>query len=269
MYIKYLRPRNTDERSPVVCTGSDGQGSSLHLVAHLADRFRGRPHKPHPRVVARLRKVRALREKAVAWVDGIHVVFLKAKPEQKVNPCFHGARRSTQAEHLTQRQSEQSSKKRWEPAKSEQQLPSWTERVSSGSLNTVCSQIQGKLVAMGASPGRSGETGMPEASGCSVMNGDIFSLVTGSRSIISSSSKTRLLQFHFIRSHICSTCRCEIFCSLRRRTANERKNTKGIERLQETGSENCTICFSLLRTDDVKGLADSSSSTAVVMSTVR
>lgn len=111
MYIKYLRPRNTDERSPVVCTGSDGQGSSLHLVAHLADRFRGRPHKPHPRVVARLRKVGALREKAVAWVDGIHAVFLKAKPEQKVNPCFHGARCSTQAEHHTQRQSEQSSKK--------------------------------------------------------------------------------------------------------------------------------------------------------------
>lgn len=69
----------TQEKSPVARTGSDSQRSSLHFVSHLADRFRGRPHEPHPGVGASLREVGPLRQEAVAWVDGVYVIFLKGK----------------------------------------------------------------------------------------------------------------------------------------------------------------------------------------------
>lgn len=67
-----------------MCTGGDGQGSSFHFVAHLVDRFRGRTHEPHPGVGARLREVRALGEKAVAGVDGVHVVFLEGSRNRRL-----------------------------------------------------------------------------------------------------------------------------------------------------------------------------------------
>jgi len=57
-------------------TCADGQGTSLHLVAHLADRFRRRSNEPHAGVHAGLGEVRALRQEAVARVDGVHVVVL-------------------------------------------------------------------------------------------------------------------------------------------------------------------------------------------------
>lgn len=132
--IKYLRPRNTAEKSRVMRTGSDGQGSSLHFVAHLVDRFRGRPHKPHPSVGARLRKVRPLREKAVAWVDGVHVVFLNGSQNRRFTFALMGL-----VALPNQNTSHSVRASRAENRQQNPQLPSWTEWVISGSPNTICS----------------------------------------------------------------------------------------------------------------------------------
>lgn len=80
----------TEEKSPVARTGSDGQRSSLHFVSHLADRFWGRPHEPHPGVGAGLREVGPLREETVAWVDGVHVIFLNGKQSARLTFAWEG-----------------------------------------------------------------------------------------------------------------------------------------------------------------------------------
>lgn len=59
--------------------GALGDGPRRHLVAQLLQRLHPGSHEDDPRVLARLRQVRVLRQEPVARVNGVHTVALRQR----------------------------------------------------------------------------------------------------------------------------------------------------------------------------------------------
>lgn len=178
MDIKYLRPRNTAGKLQSHAYRQRRPGIEPPLCRPSCGPFPGTA----PRTSPQRRRTPAQSQTAPRESRSLGgwrpPRFPEREPEQTVHFCSNGTGGSSQPEHLTRRQSEPGRKRAAEPTAAilDRVGHLWITKYHL-LLNTSKIRITGCPVVTGACPGRPGETGTHEASGCSPMTKTGLTLV--------------------------------------------------------------------------------------------